>query len=690
VAGITDLGKRVVLGRALRSDRLSETLLPKRIALPVFASDALSSNAYATQEILLVLSLGGAALFTTYAPWVALAVVAIYFVVVASYRQNVHAYPSGGGDYEVVGTNLGQRAGVVVACALLVDYVLTVAVSISSAVANIASAAPSVGRHAVLVAVLMIVGVAFMNLRGVRESGTAFAIPTYGFMVAIYGMVIYAFVRLSQGDALVAESADWEVEAQSSFAGLALVFLLARAFSSGTTALTGIEAISNGVPAFRPPKSRNAATTLALLGVISMSMFSAITWLALKTQVKVAESNDELIGLPEGQSQKTVIAQVADAVFSDFRPGFLIVSFVTALILILAANTAFNGFPVLGSILARDGYLPRQLHTRGDRLAFSNGIITLAALAIVLVYLFDADVTKLIQLYILGVFISFTLSQLGMVRHWTRLMGQAQPPAERARMIRSRGINFVGFVMCGAVLVIVLATKFTRGAWIVCIAIPALYVLMRAIRRHYDSVRVELKVDAADEATALPPRVHGVILVSKIHKPVLRAVAYARAARPSTLEAVTVAVDPDEVAGLLAEWEDREIPVPLRVLDSPYREITRPIVDHVKEIRRDRPRDIVAVYIPEYVVGRWWEQLLHNQSAFRLKARLLFTPGVLVVSVPWQLRSSEGLDDRPEPIGPGAVRRGQPDAVTAEITVEAVIEGGGAAPPLPPEAGRPR
>jgi amino acid transporter len=679
VAPITDLGKRIFLGRALRSDKLAETLLPKRIALPVFASDALSSNAYATQEILLVLSLGGAALFAAYAPWVALGVVVIYFVVVASYRQNVHAYPSGGGDYEVVSTNLGQRAGVVVACALLVDYVLTVAVSIAAAVDNISSTVDSVGRHAVLVAVLLIVAIAVMNLRGVRESGTAFAIPTYAFMVAIFSMVIYAFIRIGQGDELRAESAGWVVEPEASFTGLALVFLLARAFSSGTTALTGIEAISNGVPAFRKPKSKNAATTLLLLGVISMSMFSAITWLALQTQVKVAEFDKDLIGLPEGQSQKTVIAQVADAVFGDFRLGTLLVSVATALILVLAANTAFNGFPVLGSILARDGYLPRQLHTRGDRLAFSNGIVVLAALAVLLVVVFDADVSKLIQLYILGVFISFTLSQLGMIRHWTRRLVDGVAPAERRQMQRSRVINAIGFVMCGLVLVVVLVTKFSRGAWIVCVAIPLLYLLMNSIRRHYDTVKVELAAEDGGVGS-LPPRVHGVILVSKIHKPALRAVAYARAARPSTLEAVTVDVDRDDTDALLQEWRARAMPVPLRVLDSPYREITRPVVDHVKALRRESPRDIVTVYIPEYVVGRWWEQLLHNQSALRLKGRLLFTPGVLVVSVPWQLRSSELVADRPEPLAPGAARRGQPAAQELEDEVRALIDGDG--PPV--------
>jgi amino acid transporter len=668
---VTSVFKRALVGRPQASARLSETLLPKRIALPVFASDALSSNAYATQEILLVLSLGGLA-YIHFAPWVAAGVVVVFFVVVASYRQNVHAYPSGGGDYENVSVNLGANAGVVVASALLVDYVMTVAVSIAAAVDNIASAFEPVEQHVVLMAVVLIGVITFLNLRGVRESGTAFAIPTYFFMVSIFVMVGWAIVRLISGAELQAESADWEVVAEGSFTGLALAYLVARAFTSGTTALTGVEAISNGVPAFQQPKSKNAATTLLLLGVISMTMFASITWLALETDVRVAESTEDLIGIPDGESQKTVIAQVANAVFSNAPVLALIVSSATALILVLAANTAFNGFPVLGSILARDGYLPRQLHTRGDRLAFSNGIIALAGAAIVLVIIFDADVSKLIQLYIVGVFVSFTMSQIGMVRHWNRFLAVERDPAIRARMRRSRVVNFIGFLLTGSVLIVVVLTKFTRGAYLAVIAMAVLFGLMKAIQRHYDNVAKELAADTTSEM--LPSRIHAVVLVSKLHKPALRALAYARASRPATLEAVTVSVDPAETEALLAEWEERNIPVPIRVLDSPYREITRPVVDFVKAKRADHERDIVDVYVPEYVVGRWWETLLHNQSAFRVKTRLRLTPGVVVVSVPYQLRSSELIADRPETFAAGAVRRGEPSEEEAERVVEEEME----------------
>jgi hypothetical protein len=314
---------------------------------------------------------------------------------------------------------------------------------------------------------------------------------------------------------------------------------------------------------------------------------------------------------------------------------------------------------VLGSILAQDRNLPRQLHTRGDRLAFSNGIIMLAGFAIVLIVAFKAEPTKLIQLYVVGVFVSFTLSQAGMIRHWTRHLKDEDDPSVRRRMMRSRVINAIGLAMTGTVLVIVLITKFLQGAWIAILAMAVLFMLMKGIRGHYDRVSEELVSDL-DEDMKLPSRVHGIVLVSKLHKPTLRALAYARAARPSVLEAVTVSVDPDETEALRREWDERGIEVPLKVLDSPYREITRPVVEYVKNVRRSSPRDVLTVYIPEYVVGHWWEHILHNQSALRLKGRLLFTPGVVVASVPWQLASSDRVKDVRGYNAPGAVRRGEP------------------------------
>ncbi|MDX6219201.1 MAG: hypothetical protein QOJ48_882 [Frankiales bacterium] len=648
--GIGDFAKRLLLGRALRSDRLGETLLPKKIALPVFASDALSSVAYAPDEIFLTLSVAGLAAYSF--SWkIGLIVAAVMLTVVASYRQNVHAYPSGGGDYEVATVNLGDRFGLTVASALLVDYVLTVAVSVSSGVQNASSALGFVKGNEALVAVGLVLLLTAVNLRGVKESGAAFAIPTYGFMIAIVGMTLFGLGRYFFGDLPLAASAKYTIAPEHGFmfSGFAAGFLLLRAFSSGSAALTGVEAISNGVPAFKKPKSKNAATTLLLMGTIAVTMLMGILTLGHLTKLHFAERPGVqllLNGKPVGSSfdQPTVISQLANAVFDGpaHALSYVVIAF-TGIILILAANTAFNGFPVLGSILARDGYLPRQLHTRGDRLAYSNGIVLLATFAMALIVAFDAQVTRLIQLYIVGVFISFTLSQTGMVRHWTRLLKTEADAAARRRMMRARVINAIGLGMTGTVLVIVLITKFLRGAWIALAAMAVLFLLMRSIRRHYDRVREELV--PSDDVIAAPSRNHAVVLVSKIHAPTLRALSYAKATRPHDLTALTVSVDSEDTEALRQEWDRRGIDIPLTVVDSPYREITRPILDYVRRIRLDSPRDVVTVFIPEYVVGRWWEQLLHNQSALRLKGRLLYQPGVMVTSVPYQLESSDRRRD---------------------------------------------
>ncbi|QUR67090.1 APC family permease [Mycobacterium spongiae] len=659
---LSTAARRLLIGRPFRSDRLSHTLLPKRIALPVFASDAMSSVAYAPEEIFLMLSVAGVAAYAM-APWIALAVAAVLLVVVSSYRQNVHAYPSGGGDYEIVTTNLGDTAGLVVASALMVDYVLTVAVSIASASSNIGSAIPFVYDHKVFFAVCAIVLVMAMNLRGVRESGLAFAVPTYLFIASVSAMLIWGLFRICVlNNPLRAESAGFVMHAEhSGIAGLALAFLVARSFSSGCAALTGVEAISNGVPAFRKPKSRNAATTLLMLGGIAVALLMGVVALAVMTGAQVADDpSTQLTGTPPDYRQKTLVAQLAHAVFGSFHVGFLLITAATALILVLAANTAFNGFPVLGSVLAQHSYLPRQLHTRGDRLAFSNGILFLAASAIGAVVAFRAELTALIQLYIVGVFISFTLSQIGMVRHWTRLLRDETDPPVRRRMVRSRLVNTVGFISTGTVLLIVLITKFLAGAWIAIVTMGALFIVMKLIRRHYDAVNRELAEQAADEENAmvLPSRNHAVVLVSKLHLPTRRALAYARATRPDILEAVTVSVDDAETRELVRQWQDSDISVPLKVIASPYREITRPVLDYVKRASKESPRTVVTVFIPEYVVGRWWEQVLHNQSALRLKGRLLFMPGVMVTSVPWQLTSSERLKTLEPHVAPGDTRRG--------------------------------
>ncbi len=671
VSKLTDVPKRILIGRALRSDRLGETLLPKRIALPVFASDPLSSVAYAPGEVLLVLSIAGVSAYH-FSPWIALAVVVLMFTVVASYRQNVHAYPSGGGDYEVATTNLGPRAGLTVASALLVDYVLTVAVSIASGIENLGSAVPFVVEHKVFCAIAVIVLLTLMNLRGVKESGSLFAIPTYVFVAGVFIMIAWgAFRGLVLGDTMRAPTADYHIKAEhQGLAGFALVFLLLRAFSSGCAALTGVEAISNGVPAFRKPKSRNAATTLAMMGLLAVTMFCGIIVLAMVTKVRMAENPavdliHNGVALGSDYVQNPVISQVAEAVFGNGSFLFIVLAAATALVLFLAANTAYNGFPLLGSILAQDRYLPRQLHTRGDRLAFSNGIVLLAGAATLLLIIYGADSTRLIQLYIVGVFVSFTLSQTGMVRHWNRHLRTEKDPAKRSRMIRSRAINAFGAFFTGLVLVVVLVTKFTHGAWVALLGMVIFYATMTAIRKHYDRVADEIAApedEVPRDDMVRPSRVHSVVLISKIHRPALRALAYAKLLRADSLEALSVNVDATETKALRAEWERRGIDVPLKILDSPYREVTRPVIDYVKSLRKESPRDAVSVIIPEYVVGHWYEHLLHNQSALRLKGRLLFTPGVMVTSVPYQLQSSEAAKlrarRRQEWNAPGAVRRG--------------------------------
>jgi amino acid transporter len=630
--------KRLFLGRPMRSSQLSETLLPKKLAMPVFCSDPLSSVAYATEEILLILSLGGLA-FLHLAWYVAVVIVALLAVVIVSYRQTCRAYPNGGGAYTVARANLGQSAGLAAASALLVDYVLTVAVSVVAGVAAITSAFPDLSQHAVSLSVGFVVLLTLMNLRGVKESGKAFAVPTYGFLLGIYIMFAVAGYRALSGQHMLAPSAGLPIYPEHSYVGLAVIFLAMRAFASGCTALTGVEAISNGVPAFQKPKAKNAADTLAIMGFFSITMFIGITVLALTLQVHVAESPTDL-GLPADTPTQTALAQIAQTFFG-IGPLFYYLQAATTAILILAANTAFNGFPLLASLLASDRFLPRQLHNRGDRLVYSNGIILLALFAIVLIVAFNANVSSIIQLYIIGVFVSFTLSQLGMVRHWQRELTSGTSTSSRTRIRRSQAINATGATFTAVVLIIVLITKFTHGAWIVTIAMPLLFLTMQGIRRHYDRVSTEIRPTPA--GVGLPSRIHAIVPVSRLVLPTLQALAFARATHPSTLTAITVQVDDQETQALADEWRAREIPVELKIINSPYREITSPVLDYIRDIRRASPRDAVCVFIPEYIVGHWWEHLLHNQSALRLKTRLLFTPGVMVASVPYHLNSSHNL-----------------------------------------------
>ena len=649
--------KRVVVGSPVHNQRASHSLLPKWLALPIFCSDPLSSVAYATEAILFVLILGGSAAMS-FTPWVGLCVVFLLVVVVLSYRKIVYAYPSGGGAYAVAKDNFGQGAALVAAASLIVDYILTVAVSVAAGVANLVSAFPALAGQIVLINIALIVLLTLVNLRGIKEAGFSFAAPTYLFIGSIIIMLGAAAIRAVTGNPVMVPSHLYPIGTPA-VTGLAAVFLFLRAFASGCTALTGVEAVSNGVPYFRVPKARNAAMTLTIMGALAVVLFGGITVLAITSGARVSE-DPSVLGLPDGSLAPTLIAQLSGATFGNSSIGFFAVQIFTTAVLILAANTAFNGFPVLASVLGRDGYLPRQFGRRGDRLVFSNGVLILSGFSILLIIVFHADVYRLIQLYILGVFLSFTLSQAGMVRYWGRRLLKASTTRERSSIHRSRILNAIGASVTALVLLIVIATKFSHGAWIVMVAVPLLVLLMYAIHRHY--VRTDEMLEAPVGGMTLPSRVHAVVLVSRVNSPAMLALSFARAARPDTLVGLHVQTDRSNVADLEAEWERRAIPVPLVVVDSPFRDVTMPIVEYVRRLKVENPGDLIAVYIPEYVVSHWWEGLLHNQSAIRLKARLLFQSGVVTTSVPTLLAGKR------EPRQPNNVLPPRSSAVTSDLS----------------------
>lgn len=748
--------KRVLLGRPLASEEAEHQLLPKILALPVFASDALSSVSYATEEIIIVLVTAGAAAIHLSLP-IAGAVAILMTIVIASYRQTVHAYPHGGGAYIVTHENVGEIPGLIAAGALLADYVLTVAVSIAAGAFAIASLLPSLLDHLVAVALVFVAFITVLNLRGAKESSSLFAIPTYAFVIGILTTIGVGLARCTLGTCPTAT-----VPAPMHEGAQALsILLVLRAFSSGATALTGVEAIADGVPAFqgrRPSEqARNAATTLGVLGVIAISMFIGITVLANRMHVRPSEA-------------KSVVAQIADAAWGGGF-GFAFVQISTAMILILAANTAFQDFPRLSSILARDRFMPRQFINRGDRLVFSNGVLVLAGAAALLIVVYDAEVTRLIQLYVVGVFTSFTLSQYGMTRRFRRV----RAPGWRARSTMSG----IGSAVTGVVLIVVAVSKFTHGAYLVIGAVPIIVVAFKVVNRHYISVgrqlrlpqdrparatgtRVVILVSHVDEATrravgyaralrpmevravfvgdevaaeairrqwgeqglpvpldvisngsrdvatplreyirglnaaeneyvtiVLPERYSGkrlghylqrrhtlllraalqwergvvvtdfpvraqggdetgrgaiqpsrtvaVVLVSAVHNASLRALEYARALRPSDLRVVSFNVEPTETERILADWSRLVDDVPIEAVDSPYREMTGPLLRYIRQIHAFNPDAVVSIIIPEFVVSKWWHQFLHNQSALAIKAALLFEPGVSVSSVPFHL-----------------------------------------------------
>jgi len=608
--------RRLLFGAPIPTARQKHERLPKFLALPVFASDAVSSNAYATEEILATFALAGAGIMA----WkltvpITAAIVVLLAIVVVSYRFTIHAYPHGGGSYIVTRENLGVLPGLVAAASLLTDYVLTVAVSIASGVAAIVSAVPSLAADAVPLGIGFIALVALMNLRGLRESGAMFAVPTYGFIACVGAMIVLGLSKMLTGQ-ITPLNTTFPSE-NAPIAGWMAGFLVLRAFAGGCAAMTGTEAVADGIPAFRPPESRNAAATLLYMAVILGFLFLGISSLAAAYQVVPRE-----MGSP---GYETVVSQIARAVFGK-GPFYYIIQAMTAAILVLAANTAFQDFPRLSSILARDRFAPRQLASIGDRLVFNNGIVALSALAAVLIIVFKGDVHRLIPLYAVGVFVSFTLSQFSM--------------SIRQRKLKQPGwkiysaISLFGSLVTGVVSVVIAAMKFTHGAFIVLILIPALVYVFLNINKHYRELADQIRVQ--DRYDVRPIKSTSVVLLGGVHKGALQAMEYARSLSHDC-RALYIEIDPNETPLIRDRWEKSGIQEPLVILESPYRSVIGPVLDYLEEAKKERPDHIVTVVLPEFVPKQWWHKLLHGQSGFFLKIALLFKEDIVVTNVRYYL-----------------------------------------------------
>jgi amino acid transporter len=600
--------KRLLLGAPMPLAQSRHERLSKTTALAVFASDPLSSVAYATEEILLVLSVAGAAALAYTLP-IGLAIAILIAVVIASYRQTIRAYPKGGGAYIVAKENLGTYPGLVAGASLLIDYVLTVAVSIAAGVAAITSALPALYPYRVGLCVLAVAIIAVANLRGIRESGRLFAAPTYLFVISMLAMVIYGVVRALAGDADPVASPAGAAAADG--AAAAGVFLILRAFASGCTALTGVEAVSDGLPAFKPPVADNARIVMLWLGAISITLFLGITFLASTLGV-----------LP--RDGETVVSQLARQIYGE-TPLYYEIQLATTLILLLAANTSFADFPRLAFFLARDRFIPRQFTTQGDRLVFSNGILILSGLSVLLLIVFEGDTHALIPLYAVGVFISFTLSQSGMVRRWLRL--------REAGWWWRVWISGIGAVVTGMVMLTIAATKFAHGAWIVVLLIPALVAVFLVIHRHYAEVADQLSFE---QFTPTPIRNTVLVLVGDIHRGVSFAIQFAQSLSP-TAKAIYVEIDPDRTRHFEEKWGKWGMGMPLIVLTSPYRSLLGPLLDYVDHLLAQDDNQVVTIVLPEFIPARWWQHLLHNQTALLIKGALLFRRRVVVTDVPFHL-----------------------------------------------------
>jgi amino acid transporter len=603
--------KRWLLGAPLSSERAHEEKLTVPRALAVFASDALSSVAYATEEILKVLVVAGAAAATLPIP-IAIGIAALLWLLIISYRQTILKYPAGGGAYNVASDNLGDFAGLVAGSSLLVDYILTVSVSVSAGVLAITSAAPALRPYAIELNVIAIIVVALMNLRGTRESASIFSIPPYLFILGLFSLIgVGLFQIITTGQPAFPPEIPPFRDAEP-----LTLFLILHAFAGGCTALTGVEAISNGVPAFKNPAPINARTTLLLLGILSTILFGGITVLAQVMQVHVSE-----------ESSVSVLALINGAVFGTGSIPFWLIQIFTFTILILAANTAFNGFPLLASLMARDSYLPRQFNNVGDRLVFSNGIVILAVAAMILNVIFKGDVGALIPLYAIGVFLSFTLSQAGMVKRW---LTRKEEGWQLGLAISGAG-GLVSLVVLGMFAVV----KFTEGAWVVLILIPLLIWMLSLIKRHYSATAEQLSLATSRAPT--PMRRNLVIVpVGTIHRGVVRALEYANSLSPD-VKAVFIAIDQESRDKILKKWETWGQGIELEIIDSPYRSTTGPLFEYIRRQDNGRRDEVITVVIPEFVASRWWQQILHNQTALALKLALLARRNTVVISVPFHL-----------------------------------------------------
>jgi amino acid transporter len=629
-----------LIGRPLSTADAPHQTIGKAVGLAVFASDALSSTAYATQEILAVLAVAGTGAFV-YAFPISIAIVILLAIVTISYEQTIHAYPSGGGAYIVARDNLGEKPAQVAGAALLTDYILTVAVSVSSGVAQLTSAFPELFDYRVWIGIVLVLLITIVNLRGVKESGSAFSIPTYFFLGVMFITVAVGLFRYLTGSlGMVVDPPHLEMEHAAQALG---TFLILHAFANGTTALTGVEAISNGITAFKEPRSHNAGITLIWMSAILGTLFLGITFLA--RQIGAVPSEAE-----------TVISQLARTAYGGRNLFYLITIGATTLILIMAANTAYADFPRLSALVAGDGYLPRQLMYKGSRLVYSRGILALAALACLLIFIFQASVTLLIPLYAIGVFLSFTLSQAGMSRRWLKI-GRLQPGQEvqeQGSMLRyEKGwqtkmvINGLGAICTAVVMVVFAVTKFSEGAWVILLVVPILVAIFFTIHRHYRNLARALSLEAYGE----PPRVarHKVIIpISSVHRGTLAALRYARSLS-NDLTAIHVLVDTAEAEKLQQKWETWGEGVRLVMLDSPYRQFATPLVDYIEEmVAKRQSNEVITIVVPQFVPDRWWHNLLHNQTATWLRFLLISKPGVVVTDVPYQVKLSE-LDKSPLP-----------------------------------------